>query len=170
MNITEFLLARIAEDEAVARSLTSTAWVEGIERSGSPGRWRGIAAHIVSDATAVDSAGIIPDDAEVLRGSRQAVTHAARHDPARVLAECEAKRRILELHQAWPVLVETPPKFDPAVMDLTTVSFRVPQRLAWLTQQEYRERFGDEPPTGPMLAALAAVYADPPDYNPAWRP
>jgi hypothetical protein len=29
------------------------------------------------------------------------VTHIARHDPARVLAQVEAKRRLLDLHDGW---------------------------------------------------------------------
>lgn len=155
MTIVEFLEARIAEDEAVAREADGARWFHSdkivtFEVLGEDGNW--------GDATPPISVDM-----------RANGWHITRWSPDRVLAECEAKRRIVALHQAWPVLVDTPPKFDPAVMDLTTVSFRVSQRLAWLTQQEYRERFGDEPPTGPMLAALAAVYADHPDYDPAWR-
>lgn len=59
MTITEFLLARVAEDEAAA------------EAANKPG--------VVSSV----SGGIF--------GS-----HTIRHGPARVLAECEAKRRIVE--------------------------------------------------------------------------
>lgn len=133
MTITEFLLARIAEDEAEA------VRVHDIECS----IHRGFA-----------------DD----RGDCDC------HDPARVLAECEAKRRIVEMHQSWPVLVEQPPVFEPIDADPSSLAMRASQQLAWLTDQEYRDRFGTEPPTAPMIAALAAVYADHPDYHEAWRP
>lgn len=98
------------------------------------------------------------------------IRHRAIRD--RVLAECEAKRRIVEWHQSWPVLVETPVEMDPvtAADDPATMAMRVSQRLAWLTEQEYRTKFGDEPPNAPMIAALAAVYADHPDYDEEWRP
>lgn len=154
-HITEFLLARIAEDEAVARAAT-------------PGPWRtdgtaiGGARHQPVVKGGFDSAGSLQDacapwDAE----------HIAHWNPARVLAECEAKRRIVELHQSWPVLVESPPVFEATGRDsdVNSMTFRASQQIQWLTQDEYRKRFGSEPPTAPMLAAMAAVYADHPDYR-----
>ena len=82
----------------------------------------------------------------------------------RQLAECEAKRRILDFHESWPVMVEEPPRFEARDGGLESIAFSVSQRMAFLTQEEYRRRFGVEPPTSPMLAALAAVYSDHPDY------
>lgn len=72
MDLADFLLARIAEDAEAARAaLDSTA------------------AHGVAD-TGFDEAS---------EGARPAVVrHIARHDPARVLAECNAKRRIVEFY------------------------------------------------------------------------
>jgi hypothetical protein len=66
VTLTEFLLTRIAEDEAVARAAEQT-WDS--DRDG--GWW----------------VGCDPDTQ----------AHIARHDPARVLTECEAKRAIVEL-------------------------------------------------------------------------
>ena len=91
MTITDFLLARIAEDEAAAKAAAAHGrwpsgdwwaegswWLEGVEMlcvgKGSTG------ADVIAYAYAE------PERA-----------HIARHDPARVLAECEAKRRIVEL-------------------------------------------------------------------------
>lgn len=92
-------------------------------------------------------------------------------NPNRMLAECEAKRRILEFHRSWPVLVETEPRFDLAdSTDMNAMTYRMSKQIMWTTEQEYRERFGDEPPTAPMLLALAAVYSDHPDFDPEWRP
>jgi hypothetical protein len=69
MEIAEFLLARIAEDEAVARAA------------------RG----------AVDALPVGEGYSEVKLP--EVFDHVARWDPARVLAECEAKRRIVGIHQ-----------------------------------------------------------------------
>ena len=70
-DLAQFILARIAEDE--------TAALEAEEARGSRG-W------LLADDM-VDYGATPPAVAE----------HIARHDPARVLAECEAKRRIVEL-------------------------------------------------------------------------
>lgn len=200
MTITEFLLARITEDEAVARSATpgrwtwqpksSARWPEGDESllalsdewrpCDGPGcAWKhdGIFTragggpyaheHRVAE-TVLLGWGY---DASGIEGSDEDRAHIARHDPARVLAECEAKRRIVELHKAWPVLVTRQPTFEPpGPADVSAMTFRMSQQIAWATEQEYRERFGDEPPTAPMLRALAAIYADHPDYDPEWTP
>ena len=153
MTLTEFLLARITEDEAKAR----------VAMGDGDGRW-------ASWNRSWDTA---PVRDLAVNGARVAVLpttideHVCRHDPARVLAECKAKRRIVAFHESWPVLAETPVEItaDPA----DSFTMRATQQIAWLTTKEYRVRFGDEPPTAPMLAALAAVYADHPDYRDEWR-
>lgn len=79
MTLTEFLLARIAEDEAAALRLCPG-------RNAANGHWR--RGSLQDEAVrAID-----PLDAD----------HVLRHDPARVLAECEAKRRIVELNATKP--------------------------------------------------------------------
>lgn len=65
-----FLLARIAEDEAVAIRICPG-------RSPDNGHW---------NATSFEFAKV---------HDRETTKHIVRHDPARVLAECEAKRRII---------------------------------------------------------------------------
>ena len=126
MTLTEFLLSRIAEDEAVARA-------EVARVAGSPRR----------------------------NGKAYAL---------RMARECEAKRRIVELHKAWPVLVETPPRIERDASDPQRITYSMTQNIRWMTEQKYREAFGSEPPTGPILCALALPYADHPDYDEAWRP
>jgi Family of unknown function (DUF6221) len=98
MNLTEFLLARIAEDEAVARAAVGTAVF-----ARQTGNW--------SFETVNDQYGPIPIVFAVTdTGAKTQVAnlegawereergaHIARHDPACVLAECEAKRRIVAL-------------------------------------------------------------------------
>jgi len=67
VTLTEFLTARIAEDEAEARAAARAA---GYHWSPDPKPFR-------DGAPSIDR-------------------HQARHDPARVLAECDAKRRIVD--------------------------------------------------------------------------
>jgi hypothetical protein len=73
--LAEFLLARIAEDEAISR---------GVAEPLSPDETFDVRFRTYeSDHTQGDSA------------------HVRRFDPARVLAECEAKRRIIEQSRRW---------------------------------------------------------------------
>jgi len=107
MTLTEFLLARIAEDETAARA---AGHVDGPQTL----TWRSAGArHHRFDNGRRESYQVVfcgewdrilvaRDD---VRGGPVAA-HIARHDPSRVLAESEAKRRIVE--RAAAVL-----KFDP---------------------------------------------------------
>lgn len=88
----------------------------------------------------------------------------------RVMTQCEAYRKIVELHEAWPVFVSTPPKFETlgTADDLNSLAFHTSLQMQWLTQEEYRKRFGEEPPTAPMLRALAAIYRDRSGWREEW--
>lgn len=109
MTITEFLLARISEDET----------------------W----AHVVQ------SSGI-----HITQGPSTSASSAAR-----VLAECEAKRRIVELHGAYPT----------------------PQAMTYGTITACQECGSvDDSPVEwpcPTLRHLASIYADHPDFREEWR-
>jgi hypothetical protein len=160
MTITEFLLARIAEDKEVARAATQGRWFwsdpdtndfpqGSVSLEADQGAWnicpyfcvwsggenthRGEpgkpghehrAVEAVVDAWGYDAWGIQVSDANA--------AHIARWDPARVLAECEAKR----------LLLQREPCDDTGV--------------------------GDDPCH--HLRALAVPYADHPDYREEWRP
>lgn len=78
MTLTEFLLARIAEDERAAASsgLTDQIW------------------EAVRDGEGVYVVGLSATIAENVNLGYE--DHIARHDPARVQAECKAKRLIIE--------------------------------------------------------------------------
>ena len=123
MNLDEFLLARIAEDNRVA-----------VDAAGDgPGTW-------TADLVGNGPAG--PASAE----------HVVRHDPARVIAECAARRRIvLACREARPEtkFLGTRPE---GMADFPTVAHGQHQ-LAAVT-----------------LALLALPYADHPHYRPEWRP
>lgn len=118
MRITEFLLARIAEDEAVAVA------AEPHEEWISVGK--------------IEDSGMDTADGE----------HVARWSPARVLAECEAKRRIVD----WVAPV--------------TGTERVPTDRRGVYDRR-PVRHVNEDAEG-LLRLLAAPYADHPDYDPAW--
>lgn len=86
-----------------------------------------------------------------------------------LLADCAAKRAIVEFHQQWPVLVRGEPVLEQGTdTEPDAMVFRMLQRLDWATEQEYVKRFGTEPPTAPILRILASMYADHPDYDPDW--
>jgi len=182
MNITEFLEARITEDEAAARAAIDPArpgvqwqWVTNeTDRVVANGdlaeaqEYQKISLRTVEEYPT--SAGELPGfligyAEEVDPGAGE---HIARHDPARVLAECRAKRAIIEQHKDWPVLVERKPEFTEASNDIHSMTYRATQEMAWLTEREYVKRFGVEAPTTNMIRALAAVYADHPDYQQEW--
>ena len=104
MTITEFLLARISEDEAVALKASEQI---GQRWCGGGGELRTL-AHGDPRATEPCWLQVAKMGSEYGPHGRpaewetgwwprvDAFTHMARHDPARVLAECAAKRAIVE--------------------------------------------------------------------------
>ena len=118
MTITEFLEARISEDEEVARAASH-------QKVAGPfhGNWHHDSLHL-SSMERVDA------------------IHVARHDPARVLAECAAKRAIIALHD-----------------------------YEWMGPDDAAGKgcehdYEDWP--CPTIRAIAAVYAHHPDYKQEW--
>jgi hypothetical protein len=118
MTLVEFLLARIAEDEGRARSALGLL---GIETEWHRVEW-------------LRDRGLTRSDAQ----------HMTHHSPRRVLAECEAKRRIVE-------------------------EFAKEQ---WVIEQGHRTEWTEagQATRETALRHLAGVYADHPDYDEAWRP
>lgn len=134
-DLIEFLRARIAEDEAVAQAVES-GW-----------RWR-----VVNETQSTDvyCADLADDDyadagafAEDLFTADAA--HVARWDPARVLAECDAKRQLVELHAP---ISET-------------------SRFCGFCCDGYQASL---PYPCPNLRLLALPYAGHADYLDDWRP
>ena len=121
MTITEFLLARIAEDEQGAQAATGhrVNWLRMCDS--------------IAERTDAD-VGLFVND----------------HDPTRVLAECEAKRRIVTLmgyvRESWE----------------NTHSGQ--GRVMWpdINRREKHHALT-------ILELLAAVHADHPDYREEWR-
>jgi hypothetical protein len=138
MSITEFLLARIAEDEAAARQ-ASWSWSRPDRPDDpDPDHWE------TPPGTPTEIAGPMRNVAGA--DTATIATHIARHDPARVLAECAAKRAIVE----WHCTSET--DLGPAY----------PDHQPWCEACE-----------GALFPCvtvrhLAAIYREHPDYDPSW--
>ena len=123
-NLDEFVLARIAEDTRIARDAAA----------GTREQW-----------APQDMPGSGPPHDHV-------ADHMARHDPARVLADCAAKRRLVlacrDMGADRAFLGARPEGL--ADFPLSPVN---QHQLAALT-----------------IALLALPYADHPEYRPEWRP
>jgi hypothetical protein len=134
--ITEFLLARIAEDEAVALPFRNEL--------GDTTQWR--CDEIGGAVRQVGTPAFGLPDLLAKFDTHLEGAHVARWDPARVLAECAAKRAIIGEHR----------------------------ESRYFTHQGCVVcRTGDGPllPVEypcPTVRALAAVYADHPDYQSDW--
>jgi hypothetical protein len=114
LTLTDFLLARLAEDEAAARACAE-AFPSPWEVADRGWRVRIYAADVpdIGDhAEPGDTRAPCVIEVEPQRHHRELndggwlsdrVEHIARHDPARVLADVEAKRRIVEWDVEQPV-------------------------------------------------------------------
>jgi len=91
MDITEFLTARWDEEEAIARAASSGPWKVGTLYD----RWP-----IVEDAVGYVAGAQLYDQYEhyAIELDVADAKHIALHDPARVLADLETKRAILDHH------------------------------------------------------------------------
>jgi phytoene/squalene synthetase len=97
-DLVRFLLARIGEDEEVARAATPGPWFANgaMNENSQVGTGMGVVGK-ARDFPGEDRRGDVvsvgvEDDGGAWWPDAQ---HIARHDPARVLAECDAKRRIV---------------------------------------------------------------------------
>lgn len=126
MTLTEFLTARLDEDYETAFGGAPSPWREG-DWDGEHGGAREV----------LDRSGSVT--AHAYYGGTYG--HVMRFDPARVLAEVEAKRQIVALHEP----VDDEPDGFCLHCDC------------------------DSWPCG-TIAALALPYADHPDYREEWKP
>lgn len=131
-DIAEFLLARIAEDEAVARA------VQGDIRAQ-------IAIGAYRPGHEAD-----PDDTGIVHGYSHMDDPAVIVGPARVLAECETKRHIVEIHRR--------------------IEEAYPDPKSWCCSE--CSASGEYPSGWPCdtLACLALAYASHDDYRQEWKP
>ncbi|MEV4179924.1 DUF6221 family protein [Streptosporangium canum] len=140
-DLITFLRARLNEDEQVARAAAEAPWESTV-----PGMVHVSAAAIAKNPNAWGKLGYVAQaDNEAYRD------HIARHDPARVLREVEAKRQILDEHAA----VADP--YSPTGSVCKTCN---------------DGGLPVEPACSPCrtLRLLALPYADHDDYEEDWRP
>lgn len=143
MNIIDFLHARIAENEAEAHDATGARWVV----------LPGVNASMVN----IDPTNVRDEKWKYGRFGHVATTshdaayaeHIARHDPARVLAECAAKRAII--NQAIAAS-------DGHATVIEEFCLGEPAKS---------EAYANDPGLL-IIRALAAVYKDHPDYQQEW--
>jgi len=157
--LTEFLLARIAEDEAMANDaygfLIGSRWWEKTEHGRVyAGHWVPVVGVTSYDEPADDDADIVTHQGLGM----DSLAHIARWDPARVLVECEAKRAIVARHCPYEQVF-----FNRETQEMDSAG----PACEWCG--------GHEPgiqDTWPCLdlCALALPYAEHPSYDEAWRP
>ncbi len=132
--LVAFLEERLDDDEYGAKAARSEAWMVEQDAAATPGQ------------VPAESRVVIGADGEsgIARvNGRDRALHIARHDPARVLHEIEAKRRILQ--EVTRVEPDAPPGTvgRPEGANVTMVA---------------------------VLEMLALPYADHGDYRAEWRP
>lgn len=136
-DLVAFLRNRLDDDERIARAATDGNWV--VDR---PILADGVTTDISAEDTTRGYSSVATDSEGFGACSLADATHIARHDPARVLADVQAKRAILAQY----------------VADAAPAEHMRP--LVTAVRQDRMEF---------VVHALAAVYVSHPDYRPEWR-
>lgn len=82
-----------------------------------------------------------------------------------------AMLEILKIHDAtWQVLVQEPLALQKieTVADFNTVSYQLRQNIEWHTRDSYIKRFGQDPPTNPIVLNLARIWKAHSDFQDKW--
>lgn len=162
MSLPEFLLARAAELEAVARAATPGPWLT----HGHPWAWGGRSGEIATVLSGDDPDPEDPDRYVIaydpgppsgMVGWKDA-RHIAAWDPAHVLAWCAALRAVVELHAGVHECVAW------RWQDAEEIAEGEPRRTRTVYVREGFEHSDD-----PTLLALAQLFAGHPDFDPSWR-
>lgn len=128
MTIVEFIEARIAEDEQAAKDATEAPW--NLRLSESDDKILTESGHTLIYGASYKEV--------VLEVYENDLLHMSRHDPARVLRQCEALRRILDDYKRY--LAEERRRFN-----------------GWVTEKD-----------SPITLAIASIWLDHPDYREDW--
>ena len=151
MDITEFLTACVAEDEVVAKAVGvgmrdtwhTIEWYDGQFKNGRP---VSVDIHGLAGTPITSCGALLRQDGE----------HIARHDPARVLREVAAKRRVLARHRSPAEGEWRPGDFD---------RYCVGCQVDIDTGVPYTDDIND----CPELCDMASVYADRPGCKEEWK-
>lgn len=152
--LSEFLLARLAEDEAAASAVPPLT--HNYDMGGNRQDER-----FTFDRTLPSSADGMGNWSEH-RGSPTTREHFARHDPARVLADCAAKRRIVEIHRMVKFTDVSIGLLDVDVCCICHGMLDVDGDLEHVVNVQ-------QPFPCSTIRALAAIYADSPEFREEWR-
>lgn len=160
--LVEFLLARITEDEAAAALASRGPWSVDSDTY----------AEYIGDADgqAVVSGSRWGGEASVF-GDTDDALHIVRWNPARVLAECAAKRAIIAYAPVEPRKIKPEHRgaWLPSYADPNIIEKWVDDELVLRVTRERYERDIVEPWREPLiLRTLAQPYADHADFNPDW--
>lgn len=159
MNEIEFLKARLNELESIAQNAIGLRWTDMTEETAD-------GENIFYTVETRDEAGRVVDLFDTTWKGRATALYIARVDPAWTLANIATQRKIIEINEEWPILVESEPVF---ATDLASSAMSMSQQIAWMTNQKYREVFGEEPPTTPVIRALIQPFSGHPDFQEEWR-
>jgi hypothetical protein len=148
MDLIEFLRARLAEDEVRANAAASALLYVGetepeFDWTFGENEPEGFTVRTISEKRVARD---VYDDTAM---------HIARHDPARVLREVEAKRRILAEHDHTTVHIWHDRSKDFEICTACGAGSDDQGCIPWPCD---------------TVKLLALPYSDHPDYNEAWRP
>jgi hypothetical protein len=163
-DLVAFLRARLTDDERAAKAAPDGPW--GVAEARQEGPWTVLGAFTPHERfnTASDTREITVRREQIAGAdlgaggvrTRAAAEHIARHDPARVLADVEAKRELVKLHGRAVLRAGGGAQY----FDTETVCRSC--------EPNYQFRELSWPCT--TLRLLALPYADHPDYRDEWRP
>ena len=181
--LVQWLGQQLDEDERIAREASGSTVV------GEPGNWRpapgGDEWEVnrddgYSDELLVALRPGLPRPPEVLGGHWGAVVsyrweedpdagapvaefrHAARHDPARVLREVEAKRQVVSRYEQAAQAVEE--------LSARRCLLHARGEDVFMTELSLESAIHERDALGVVLRLLALPYADRPGYREEWRP
>lgn len=138
-DLIAFLHARLDEDEQTASAATDGPWLVDSQQY----------AEVISasDGTTVVGGGRWGGEASVFESTEDAM-HIARHDPARVLTEVDAKRGVVNAYEREAAEFRD---HGPGMVS-------------------YDRLVGSVSALRTALEFLALPYADHPNYDTSWRP
>lgn len=86
-----------------------------------------------------------------------------------VRTAAEHIRDIVSITNNWPTMIMDQPTLEITEKEYgDDVVYSVTQQVSFLPVQAYRDVYGEESPTRPIVMSMVQRYKDHPDYNPKW--
>lgn len=151
VSIVEFLEARLSEEQAIAEAAPGGEWTACTEDSIAGAsvydeQWVLLYPMHYDHDNALSNQPGATGPMYIERSRDELAAHIARHDPARVLAEIAAKRKVLEFWAIW-----NEPDSDGHLRADT-----------WAQATRHAIKI--------VMYQLALIHSDHPDYDERWRP